>query len=1005
MALISSASYRKLVNLYWVVDQCVQNADFYGAIQSANEALGILDQGVDWPLKVSITNERYVYPANLLLLRAKCVASLSEENSEDVEQSVNEALLVDLKSVVNLCADQPGAQPTYIGATFEFLNRCIYTGLRTSAQNVDFALNHLRYVQNLLCAEDKSGYAVALGLEADLLQKYFHKDDQSVFCSIEKLSEVLEIAKSFGDADTEFTAKARLSRYHLHPTLIQDPNNVEKAISFAFSALSNAPDNIGGEKYLLRDAIGRAYAIRGQGNPLTNTLLSINALELVLNDFSDKENARRWPEIVLFWIDVLLRSEVLGGGDPYLELQLEAVYAYSHGERMPNLLELAERRLQAVVSRIDHKETPETYFDALRAAHKLSRLKELNDGFDNREYVGELRAFKQNVDEAENSSLWIDVDWQISLATLNLDDPISVKTCLDNLLKVTNSHDLSSRPVVYFETHLLIASCFIQLESWVEGYKHIKLAMHDIFTKIETDFRGFSKKLFSLPGGPERIRDIPLAAAVNGDIKNALAYLDINATNSLAFDLEDLFLIDHQVNRRSLMQTYIYIKQGQRLLHSSSDRDYLAEVMRLEQLRTPLENLRKVEPDYLRASIFKNIEKWLAGLDCWVFVPIIGNKISCFLLIPPYASLADVILSEDVEMGHVDLLRVLVRSGGDEGWASIQPTLNKKELHDDDIEHIEHEFDEMCRYLWSSFGGWIMRVVATHEQSHVKQLCCINAGPLGFFPFGMGFDLETRQYLLDKMSIHYAPSLYSLISIKERLKLFRDPPCLAAINGKEDTSTQFTPFGVEFSAAQFHPETVHVLRSGEYTISEMVDTLKSANHWLFSGHANFDWRDASLSKLQFSGGEMPVDLLEGLATHSPLRLVMLTACSTGLQNFMDGDVERFGFSDKFLSLGALGIIVSLWPVQDEAGALITERFYHFYQVEKLLPVDALRKAQLWLRDISHGELCRYFREKSDQHPEFSSLANAFIEEYSDSEDDERHYGDPEFWAGFVLVGV
>jgi CHAT domain-containing protein len=93
------------------------------------------------------------------------------------------------------------------------------------------------------------------------------------------------------------------------------------------------------------------------------------------------------------------------------------------------------------------------------------------------------------------------------------------------------------------------------------------------------------------------------------------------------------------------------------------------------------------------------------------------------------------------------------------------------------------------------------------------------------------------------------------------------------------------------------------------------------------------------------------------------RLIALSGCETGLGKIGRGD-EFWGFQRTVLAAGARAMLVSLWPVEDEATALLMTRFYELAADRPA--IAALREAQ---RTV--------LRARPSQ---------------------------PIFWAGFVLVG-
>jgi CHAT domain-containing protein len=96
-------------------------------------------------------------------------------------------------------------------------------------------------------------------------------------------------------------------------------------------------------------------------------------------------------------------------------------------------------------------------------------------------------------------------------------------------------------------------------------------------------------------------------------------------------------------------------------------------------------------------------------------------------------------------------------------------------------------------------------------------------------------------------------------------------------------------------------------------------------------------------------------------------LVTLSGCETGLALSGGGD-EQLGLSRAFLAAGATSLVISLWPVEDNATNELMQRFYwHLLQGES--KVQALRTAQ-----------CSFLYQT------------------------ESTYAHPYFWAAFRLVG-
>ncbi|HSS75487.1 MAG TPA: CHAT domain-containing protein, partial [Thermoanaerobaculia bacterium] len=77
-------------------------------------------------------------------------------------------------------------------------------------------------------------------------------------------------------------------------------------------------------------------------------------------------------------------------------------------------------------------------------------------------------------------------------------------------------------------------------------------------------------------------------------------------------------------------------------------------------------------------------------------------------------------------------------------------------------------------------------------------------------------------------------------------------------------------------------------------------------------------------------------------------LVVLSACRTALGEEVGGE-GLVGLTQGFLHAGAARLVVSLWDVSDLATSELMKHFYLALLHEKLSPAQALRKAQIALR--------------------------------------------------------
>jgi CHAT domain-containing protein len=126
-------------------------------------------------------------------------------------------------------------------------------------------------------------------------------------------------------------------------------------------------------------------------------------------------------------------------------------------------------------------------------------------------------------------------------------------------------------------------------------------------------------------------------------------------------------------------------------------------------------------------------------------------------------------------------------------------------------------------------------------------------------------------------------------------------------------------------------------------------------------------------------------------------LVVLSACNTGLGKEAGGD-GLLGFAQAFLSRGARSVVLSRWPVDDTATALLMQRFYQNLLGRRdglkqpLGQAAALQEAKAWLRSLSSKEV-----EKA-----IDSLPRGKL--VSRPKGQGKAYEHPHYWAAFTLIG-
>jgi CHAT domain-containing protein len=141
-------------------------------------------------------------------------------------------------------------------------------------------------------------------------------------------------------------------------------------------------------------------------------------------------------------------------------------------------------------------------------------------------------------------------------------------------------------------------------------------------------------------------------------------------------------------------------------------------------------------------------------------------------------------------------------------------------------------------------------------------------------------------------------------------------------------------------------------------------------------------------------------------------LVVISACQTGLGRYASGE-GYLGFAQAMFIKGARSLVLSLWKVDDEATALLMERFYQNLLGRRaglktpLPKAAALDEAKRWLRGLTAAEVGRLGRLKGDRlRGKVEKLPPLHDEAGTTKTVGAEHpFAHPYYWAAFVLIGA
>ena len=202
----------------------------------------------------------------------------------------------------------------------------------------------------------------------------------------------------------------------------------------------------------------------------------------------------------------------------------------------------------------------------------------------------------------------------------------------------------------------------------------------------------------------------------------------------------------------------------------------------------------------------------------------------------------------------------------------------------------------------------------------------------------------------------------------------------------------------------------------EATHDALLARMEGATLLHFSCHGSFRSDEPLQSALHLA--DRPLTLQEMMEPDftalDDARLVTLSACQTAIGDFNDLPEEAIGLPAGLLQAGAPAVIGTLWPVDDASTALLMSRTYELMLGEGKLPLQALRQAQLWLRDLTNTDLEIYLdqhesiaiaRRQAAQRMPLSLIAELFEVVVTAEDPAARPYADPRYWAPFTFNGM
>lgn len=271
--------------------------------------------------------------------------------------------------------------------------------------------------------------------------------------------------------------------------------------------------------------------------------------------------------------------------------------------------------------------------------------------------------------------------------------------------------------------------------------------------------------------------------------------------------------------------------------------------------------------------------------------------------------------------------------------------------------------------LWRLFGAATEKELHRLGVRHGARLILLPSGPLGLLPLGLAENVSMNRRFAELYEFVETPSLVALSNAADRVSKGNELSLAAIINPTgeiERLALPFTEIEGLFVASHFPIETRAIRTKSNASPEAALAALAHKTYWHISSHGFFDWSDARQAGLLMRDEKrLTVEMIqEQQGILGQPRLVVLSACETGIYSTKRNAEEFVGLPATFMELGAGGVLATLWQVNDLATSLLMARFYDLHIEQGLTPPAALRAAQIWLRTSTDDDILSYMRDQA-----------------------------------------
>lgn len=987
----------------------------------AVEALDKLSRKRKWPRMAR-------YSKNILHGNLLCFRSQSLEALKPNDPSLFSILTHDYKQAIGLLREEPNGVRMLFMAMSTLVDLLIEKSLREEVSYFEEAysyLTNMKAIAEKVSSEmflDKAG---VISRMASCHGMYVHGNS---LYDLDKAIRFLEESNEFYEtkSHTENQIKARISLakfYYQRSQNNTDRQDIEKAILHQEKVMQLICGTGPRERPVPESAslhlafLGHLYLYRNKDWVHDSIQTAFQLLNTASGMIDDKKYPIDWVDCVLDLIDAVFRMQEPTVVRPDID----------------GLMQTVDEHFQRIFEILEEGFYPREMFRALMVrGNILSAF----GGYQKEDALKELKRLSEQIQGIEKyNDLYIEVQIAYSNEAYG-----SIKN--DELIEfyetASNQIDIKKSPTNSFDIFLRLGKCYQIDNQQGKAILNYRKALELLISFKKTrDINNLGRIKKRVHSSDLFILNIPCALLETDGAIDALRSLEHLRFHPVTPLLEELYVLEHQVNRMHWITQRNLTRMAEITLHGSgkkgdkfeTDEEFNEFQKRYDyRLQERIVNLAKIDNYYKKVAELKeehplltedyflsNLNDFLPRIESWVLIPLPNDSNMRHILIPPHAKESDIFVSDPIHSSYIEALSELVGENR-EGWL---PMIHQYQSppYCNDMELIDSVFDRMQTYLWNDFAGWICSVLETLPVKSPIELTIIPYGSFSLFPFCMAKNPDNGEYWMDRVNISYAPSLYACYTLQERRKLYKEKPRLGYMSHpvpnvddpsfKNYPNMYAVPIERELCCSIFEdaPNGSAIARGMDG--SDIFEASQNASYWHFTAHGKADLMSYTKSVLKdYDDKQLLPELLAAFGTNYVLRLVVLSACEAGVSEMLGKELSPESYLTELLKCGAIGAIGVLWQIPETPAAILMGRFYHYHIQENEKPASALRLAQIWLRTVTVKELHQLIKELSFDDPKDRRAVEFTLERLGieDSDPEECPFEHPINWAGFVLIG-